>query len=732
MSNLYPPILDSQRESIRSEALTGNFLIPFTMPLSVNPTTIGHVQVLIRRQANMDPWSDQSRILAVPEKDVIYLPASQLQDMGGGLWRVNVPQAYIRNVPSLPGRGFSAGVSSEGEIFTTQLRFGNSTLSYATVQDFAVWKQNQIVNSLFGEWSNTQRMFCYQAPSGGLPALFSVNVINDPIAKLNWSYTPVSIDPLAQVRISYSWSTPDSYGNTFKAKNLEFKSNDGRGASSAGDVDLGVMRFAQVTVVLDFLTINNTSYQWVYTIPVFGFAEGTGVTGSIIPFPIIGEELEDGVIGMTYAWRWVNGVNDNHYYNIYRIDAITLETVLLATVTRPTPLVANFDITIKDYSVEMGAEYIYFGVCYNNNTRAATSILVWPADPNNYLKPTTWNPPLQDGYARHMNFQNNIFLTTKWQQLRLQGNVVVSGLKRNTSDQFTQTIGGEYPFYSRSAKFNYKTLSLSALISMNFDNTNTFLRFKSQITTSTMGNLIRQATRRYQGQIAGFNKSDPDYNMKIAAQQVQYYNEISMIYKGINPLNGNPYLSGDVLPDWMTGQLWLRENQDLDHLILRQTELFTEQQISLNIKRTQDKVEQKNQKLEKLSSKESDVRGPTTIYNQRLMRDATHVLNSDRKNDIIYAERKFRDAVMSWQSDGNPKLLRSETEGNMIVILSGVSFSPFDKTRKLYSLSATVTEIAEYNLSNLIQYGLVPVDFESFYIPNIEFGFILGNVDPNI
>ena len=54
---------------------------------------------------------------------------------------------------------------------------------------------------------------------------------------------------------------------------------------------------------------------------------------------------------------------------------------------------------------------------------------------------------------------------------------------------------------------------------------------------------------------------------------------------------------------------------------------------------------------------------------------------------------------MLWLSDGKPKLFRSETEGNMIVMISGVSFTPQDKSsRMVYSLSCTVTEIAEYNM----------------------------------
>lgn len=78
-------------------------------------------------------------------------------------------------------------------------------------------------------------------------------------------------------------------------------------------------------------------------------------------------------------------------------------------------------------------------------------------------------------------------------------------------------------------------------------------------------------------------------------------------------------------------------------------------------------------------------------------------------DQAVYVERKYREKVMEWLSNGEPKLFRSETEGNMIVMLSGVSFTPYDKSyRMVYSMSATVTEIAEYNGDNLLEYNLIP------------------------
>lgn len=64
-------------------------------------------------------------------------------------------------------------------------------------------------------------------------------------------------------------------------------------------------------------------------------------------------------------------------------------------------------------------------------------------------------------------------------------------------------------------------------------------------------------------------------------------------------------------------------------------------------------------------------------------------------NDFLW-ERTFRQELLDWLNNGEPKLFRSETEGNLVVILADVSLSPFQGTsRRLYNFSATLYEVAE-------------------------------------
>lgn len=59
-------------------------------------------------------------------------------------------------------------------------------------------------------------------------------------------------------------------------------------------------------------------------------------------------------------------------------------------------------------------------------------------------------------------------------------------------------------------------------------------------------------------------------------------------------------------------------------------------------------------------------------------------------------EREFREKAMEWLNDGEPKLYRSQTEGNLCVILTDISLTP-NKTlsRRIWDFSATAYEVAE-------------------------------------
>lgn len=94
-----------------------------------------------------------------------------------------------------------------------------------------------------------------------------------------------------------------------------------------------------------------------------------------------------------------------------------------------------------------------------------------------------------------------------------------------------------------------------------------------------------------------------------------------------------------------------------------------------------------------------DVFGPE-YYGQRYPSSAPKPHDAECKqiksnNDWLY-EREYRKAVEDWLNNGKPKLFRSMTEGNIIVILDTVTLTP-DVTlgRRLYDFTATMYEIED-------------------------------------
>lgn len=76
-------------------------------------------------------------------------------------------------------------------------------------------------------------------------------------------------------------------------------------------------------------------------------------------------------------------------------------------------------------------------------------------------------------------------------------------------------------------------------------------------------------------------------------------------------------------------------------------------------------------------------------------------------NDIIY-EQKFREKVMDFLYNNSIKLYRSATEGNVLVKLMDITFTPIATLgRRIYSFSATAYQVDDFNIENLENYNIL-------------------------
>lgn len=92
----------------------------------------------------------------------------------------------------------------------------------------------------------------------------------------------------------------------------------------------------------------------------------------------------------------------------------------------------------------------------------------------------------------------------------------------------------------------------------------------------------------------------------------------------------------------------------------------------------------------------------------------------NQQNDFIF-EKIFRDKIIDFIDNGEVRLYRSTPEGNILVKLTDINFTPEQTLgRMIYSFSATATEIAEATIENYNIYDIITTDLQraiyEFYI----------------
>lgn len=90
--------------------------------------------------------------------------------------------------------------------------------------------------------------------------------------------------------------------------------------------------------------------------------------------------------------------------------------------------------------------------------------------------------------------------------------------------------------------------------------------------------------------------------------------------------------------------------------------------------------------------------------------------------DITY-ERDYRDKISDFLYKNNVKLFRSATEGNILVKLTNISFTPETALgRKIYSFSCEAHEVADFTLANCDYYGVQTIEKEDHTGELITYG----------
>lgn len=798
MTVLFPPVLETQGPSIRyfkPQSVGSHFLeIRFALPSMLSRSDFSHAQVVIKyaetgRPAVNPEYSPDRATLFINAKEAddgnnYYFDQEKVDGVATGNYIIRIPYYCFAN-----------GAPAADTVFLVQVRFGANPLWSGTVTgldkagfpNFARWRQIQATNipSGFGEWSNLMKVYCYGPYSTDIKVSFA-----DFLPEISWTYQTHYDDPVEQVKITAS----------FNGFNKEVQSKDyvldtiwnGTTPTTSGvkeniytaKAKLDIAPVVEISIKVKAITKNNTQIETPEEVVHSLIDDQATIPWNFgkISDPNLNTDAYNGCISKTI--RAYGPVSSGETFSVYRMNTLTLNAI---KILEKQPIILGEDFTFEDYTVEMGEDYQY-AIIQKKKDGTARFLL-------NNLKPFgTTNP----AYGRLMRMEHS-FLTDKHHQLKLAGDVSLSSYKRNVQDAFQTTIGSKYPFYVRASEMNYRTFSLSGLVTINFDENATFLHL------DTIGKLGLNSRISEDDYIALMNVSpglekffakDAKTNeyIVIGKPSLNYPLENEEILGLINRCsttiikNGLWWNNGEAsellvqkrdLNDTsefsLSRRRFSKQKFDADDtfngdkpVILETTDSeFGDNQLNINKSQLVDPSVLEDENLDiirrpdptifkgplpgdrrtnvqrmytqtmnvanSLQNGEQMPSGPKSIYGDYYQLNSNVSYGTSPTDELIYIERKFRDKVMEWLSDGKPKLFRSETEGNMIVQITNVSFSPYKKSgRMVYTMSCTATEIAEFNTENLFLYDLVPNTVKSVCFEVNDFAYTWGHKDSEI
>lgn len=798
MTVLFPPVLENQGPSIRyfkPQSGGSHFLeIRFALPSMLSRSDFNHAQVVIKYAETGRPAVNPEYS---PDRATLFINAKEADDGGNYYFEQEKVDGVVTGnyIIRIPYYCFANKAPAADTVFLVQVRFGANPLWSGTVTgldkagfpNFARWRQIQTTNipSGFGEWSNLMKVYCYGPYSTDIKVSFA-----DFLPEISWTYQTHYDDPVEQVKIIAS----------FNGFNKEVQQRDyvldtvwaGTTAQTNGvkentytaKAKLDIAPVTEISIRVEAVTKNNTKIGTVEEIVHSLIGDQATIPWNFgkISDPNLNTDAYNGCISKTI--RAYGPVSPGETFSVYRMNTLTLKAI---KILEKQPIVLGEDFTFEDYTVEMGEDYQY-AIVQKKKDGTARFLL-------NNLKPFGVGNP---AYGRLMRMEHS-FLTDKHHQLKLAGDVSLSSYKRNVQDAFQTTIGSKYPFHVRASEMNYRTFSLSGLITINFDENATFLHLdtigklglNSRISEDDYMALMSvspglekffakdEAKREYivigkptlnypleNEEILGLiNRCSTtivknglwweDTNKSELLVQKRDLNETSEFslsrrrfskkkFDADDTFDGdNPVILETSDSHFGDNQLNINESQLLDPKVLEDKNLDITRRPDPTIfkgpvpgdERTnvQRMYTQRMNVANSLQNGEQMPSGPKSIYGDYYQLNSGVSYGTSPTDELIYIERKFRDKVMEWLSDGKPKLFRSETEGNMIVQITNVSFSPYKKSgRMVYTMSCTATEIAEFNTENLFLYNLVPNTVRSVCFEVNDFAYTWGHKDAEI
>lgn len=445
--SIYPPTLQSTQPAFL--ASTNVYQIYFTLQSITSLSDIGHIQIRIVRQSNNRSIVNTSQY---PD-GTIYKAPSAIGSLGSQYF-----VSINRNELSEPW--------TAGYLYKVQMRFGVNAM-YNSLSEFATWKQQQIDQDAFSEWSTVMVIKAIDAPE--------VVIDNDEIKR----------EDVISTERTEATLTPLFYGSyNIDSKNNELLDKYKFDLYSGIDVDqeqlLETSGWLQHNGTINdrdefrFKTVltNNENYTVVYSIVTvngyeaqsdpYTFLASRTYLGELAGVSISIEDdsiycRENGCIrlyctttsNLSGSYVITRSTEDSNYQVWEDIKYLQFNNQAF-----------NNSLIYTDFTIESGIKYKY-AIQQENSAGLRTS-------------------PVYDATnAPHsVNFEYS-YLYRDGVQLRLQFNQTLSSFKHTTLRSKQDTLGDRYPHLVQNGNAYYAEFPISGLISFQMDGDQTFFTLEN-------------------------------------------------------------------------------------------------------------------------------------------------------------------------------------------------------------------------------------------------------------
>lgn len=438
--SIYPPTLQSTQPAFLASANV--YQIYFTLQSITSLSDIGHIQMRIVRQSNNRSIVNTSQY---PD-GTIYKAPSAIGSLGS--------QYFISINRTELIEPWTAGY-----LYKVQMRFGVNAM-YNSLSEFATWKQQQIDQGAFSEWSTVMVIKAIDTPE--------VLIKNDEIKRedvISTERTEATLTPLFIGSYSIGANNNELLNkykfDLYEVEQEQLLETSGWLQHNGTINDIDTFRFKTVltnnekyTVIYSIITENGYAAQ---SEPYTFLASRTylGELEGISSFNIEDNSIyckENGCIrlycttssNLSGSYVITRSCEDSNYQVWEDIKYLQFENQIF-----------NNTLIYTDFTIQSGVKYKY-AIQQENSAGLRTS-------------------PVYDATnAPHsVNFEYSYFYRDGI-QLRLQFNQTLSSFKHTTLRSKQDTLGDRYPHLVQNGNAYYAEFPISGLISFQMDSDQTF------------------------------------------------------------------------------------------------------------------------------------------------------------------------------------------------------------------------------------------------------------------